>query len=161
MPDIPQDETQAFEPPAEHPRRRVARKLTVVARQMVQRFDQSVEQIGVSRAKFGIIALVSRHPGATQRTIAERLEVTEVTAGRLIERLCADGYLERRENSTDRRALSIYLAPNAQPMLEQLAALATAQEKEAFAGFADEDIEKLDALLGALARNIANARAQS
>ena len=68
----------------------------MVARQLGRGFDQAIETTGMSRAKFGVIAIAARHPGATQRMIAELLEVTEVTAGRLIERLCADGYLERR-----------------------------------------------------------------
>lgn len=119
------------------------------------RFDRRVERIGVTRAQWTLIAAVSRHPGATQRTIAAILEVTEVTAGRLIDRLCADGYLERRENPADRRAYCVYLTPAAQPMLERLGDIAAIHEAEMFAGFSQADLERLDELLSAISRNLA------
>ena len=144
--------------PLENRKRAVALKLTVVARQMWQRFDRRVERIGVSRAKWRLIAAVGRRPGTTQRLIAELLEISEVTAGRLIDRLCADGYLERRENPSDRRANCVYLTSSAQPVLEQLGELATVEEDVAFAGLNDDDLAKLESLLEAIARNIAGAR---
>ena len=58
----------------------------MVARHLRQGFDQSVERSGVTRAKWTLIAAVARIPGATQRKIAEALEVKEITAGRLIDR---------------------------------------------------------------------------
>src|SRR5438067_7678560 len=84
-------------------RRSVGSKLVLVSRHLTQLFNQKGEQAGLSRAKFSIIVVVARRPGATQRTIAEVLGVTEVTAGRMIERLCTDGLLERRIRPDDRR----------------------------------------------------------
>src|SRR6266436_1877115 len=109
-------------------KRSIALKLTVVARQLRVTFDQAVEQSGLTRAKWTLIAAVARNPGATQRVIAEALEVREITAGRLIDRLCAEGYLTRREHPTDRRAYCVYLAPAAQPVLDTLGKLAKIHE---------------------------------
>jgi MarR family transcriptional regulator for hemolysin len=144
--------------PVENRKRAVALRLTVVARQLWQRFDRRVERIGVSRAKWRLIAAVGRRPGTTQRLIAELLEISEVTAGRLIDRLCADGYRERRENPHDRRANCVYLTASAQPVLEQLGELARVEEDEAFAGLSDDDLARLESLLEAIARNIAGVR---
>ncbi|QIG81944.1 MarR family transcriptional regulator [Sphingosinithalassobacter tenebrarum] len=142
----------------DNPKRVVALKLTILARQLGRRFDQSVENQGLSRAKFGVIAVVSRHPGATQRLIAEILEVTEVTAGRLIERLCQDGYLERRANEGDRRAHCVYLTPAATPVLERLGEIASEQENEAFEGISEDELEMLAGLLERMSANISEAR---
>lgn len=141
-------------PHVENRKRDVALRLTVLTRQLWQRFDRRVERIGVSSAKWRLIAAVGRRPGTTQRLIAELLEISEVTAGRLIDRLCADGYLERRENPNDRRANCVYLTPIAQPLLEQLGELARIEEEEIFAGLDDDDLAKLESLLEAMARNI-------
>ena len=138
-------------------KREIGLKLSVIARQLRLRFDQSIENSGITRAKWTLIAVVARHPGSTQRTIAAALEVTEVTAGRLIDRLCADGYLERTENPNDRRGYRVHLTPLAQPMLEKLGNIAKMHEDEVFAGFDDEDLSKLDALLEKIARNLAEA----
>ncbi len=139
-------------------RRSVAVKLTVIARQLRITFDQAAEQSGLTRAQWRLIATVARNPGATQRTIAEALEVREITAGRLVDRLCNDGYLERRESPSDRRAYCVYLTSAAQPLLDKLDELATAHEAAIFAGFEAEDIKKLDTYLDAIARNLSNIR---
>jgi MarR family transcriptional regulator, transcriptional regulator for hemolysin len=134
--------------------------LTVIARQLRVTFDQSVEQSGLTRAKWTLIAAVARNPGATQRTIAEALEVREITAGRLIDRLCDEGYLRREENPSDRRAYCVYLTPIAQPVLDKLDELAKIHEAAIFAGFTAEDLEKLDALLDTIAGNLSDFRSQ-
>ena len=139
-------------------KRALALKLSVVARRLRQSFDQSVERSGLTRAKWTLIAAVAHKPGATQRAIAEALEVREATAGRLIDRLCAEGYLKRREHPKDRRAYCVYLTPAAQPVLDKLGELAKIHEAAIFAGFDDDDLERLGALLDAIVRNLSAAR---
>jgi MarR family transcriptional regulator for hemolysin len=135
-------------------------KLSVLARQLRVTFDQSAEESGLTRAQWHLIAAVSRNPGATQRMIAEALEVREITAGRLVDRLCEEGYLRREENPADRRAYCVHLAPAAQPLLDRLDSLASLHEGLIFAHFGTEDLEKLDTLLDKIARNLSEFRAQ-
>ena len=132
----------------------------MVARQLRISFDQRVERSGLTRASWQLIAAVARHPGATQRLIAEALEVREITAGRLIDRLCAEGILERRENPQDRRAYCVYLTPGAKPMLDKIDELAKVHESEIFAGFEARDLDRLDELLEGVARNLSIARSR-
>jgi MarR family transcriptional regulator for hemolysin len=138
-------------------KRAIGRKLAVISRQLWLRFDQRVQSSGLTRAKWSLIAAVAVNPGATQRLIAGRLEVTEVTAGRLIDRLCADGLLERRENPNDRRGYCVFLTPAAQPLLQTMGEVARVHEDEAFAGIDDQDLELLDKLLDTISRNVAAA----
>lgn len=139
-------------------RRSIGLKLSVIARQLRLNFDQSTKLRGLTRAKWTLIAAVSQNPGATQRTIAQALEVSEITAGRLIDRLCEEGYLKRTENPSDRRAYRVHLAAGAQPVLDKLDEVAKSHEAEIFAGFDNEDLDKLDALLEAIAKNLSAAR---
>jgi DNA-binding MarR family transcriptional regulator len=141
-------------------RRAVALRLSVVARQLRVTFDQSAEASGLTRAQWHLIAVVARRPGATQRTIAEALEVREITAGRLVDRLCEEGYLRRDENPSDRRAYSVYLTPAAQPLLDRLDALAKIHEEWIFGNFEPEELEKLDELLDRISRNLSDLRTQ-
>jgi MarR family transcriptional regulator for hemolysin len=139
-------------------KRSVALKLTVIARQLRTTFDQSAEQSGLTRAQWTLIATVARNPGTTQRIIAEALEVREITAGRLVDRLCKEGYLRRQENPSDRRAYSVYLTRAAQPLLDKLDELAKIHEAGIFAGFEARDVERLDAYLDVIARNLSRFR---
>jgi MarR family transcriptional regulator, transcriptional regulator for hemolysin len=134
--------------------------LTIIARQLRMSFDHFAEKSGLTRAKWTLIAAVSRRPGATQRQIAEMLEVREITAGRLIDRLCEEGYLKRQESPHDRRAYSVYLTSAAQPLLDKLEELGKYHESVIFAGMKPEELETLDALLDALSRNLASDRCQ-
>ncbi len=133
-------------------------KMTVLARQMRQRFDERVEQMGLTRTKWVLIATVSQHPGATQREIAEKLQVTDVTAGRLIDQMCADGLLQRRDSPHDRRAYSVVLTPAAQPVVEKLSKAAEAYEAETFANFDEAELDLLNRLLSKLSDNLCMTR---
>lgn len=137
----------------ENSRRRVGLKLATVARRLVVKFNQRVEKMGLSRAKYSVIAVVNNKQGVTQREISDKLDVTEATAGKLVERLCADGYLERRDNPNDRRAKAVYLTPAAQPLLEKLSQIAQQIENEAFSGFTDRDVLELETILDKMADN--------
>ncbi|MGB8366163.1 MAG: MarR family winged helix-turn-helix transcriptional regulator [Rhizomicrobium sp.] len=142
------------------PKRLLVMKLTAIGRLLWLSFNQSAERIGVTQAKWTLIAAVARNPGATQRSIASALHVTDVTAGRLIDRLCEDGYIERRENPDDRRSYRVYLTPAARPVLDRLREIAAAHTDEAFAGLDDKDMEKLGALLDVISRNVGAVRGQ-
>ena len=135
-------------------RQRLATKLTVVARRLWLDFDQMAEKIGLTRAKFTVVAEAQRNPGATQRTLAARLQVTDVTAGRLIDRLCAEGLLERHEDPEDRRAYRVYPLPPAAPMLTKLEELAREHGREAFAGLTSEQLDQFHEVLDVITRNL-------
>jgi MarR family transcriptional regulator for hemolysin len=139
-------------------KRSISLKLTVLTRQMRTRFDQSVASIGVTRSQWTLIAVIARHPAATQREVAEILEMSEASAGRLIDRLCADGILERRPKEDDRRAYCVHLTEAAGAILEKISLVANEHENIAFAGFEDDDLKKLDAYLSMIAANIAGSR---
>ncbi len=139
---------------ASHSRRHIGLRITVIARRLRQKFDRQVVNLNVTRSQWATIAVVASNPGATQRTIAEALEMTEASAGRLIDRLCADGLLERRDRLDDRRARAVYMTPAAEPLLAKLAAIATAGEMRMFKGFSDEELAKLSGYLDRIYRNV-------
>jgi MarR family transcriptional regulator for hemolysin len=132
----------------------------VVARQLRVTFDQAAERSGLTSAQWHMIAVVAGHPGATQRLIAEALEVREISAGRLIDRLCEDGYLRRDPHPGDRRAYCVNLTPAAQPVLDTLDQLAKIHEEAIFAGFELGDMDRLEALLDTITRNLSELRSQ-
>jgi len=139
-------------------KRAISLKLTVLTRQMRMSFDQSVASIGVTRSQWTLIAVIARRPAATQREVAEILEMSEASTGRLIDRLCADGLLERRPKEDDRRAYCVHLTEAAGAILEKISAVASEHEKIAFAGFSDDDLKKLDGYLSLIAANLAGSR---
>lgn len=124
-------------------RRQVGLRMTVISRLQRNNFDRKVTTLNVTRSQWAMIAVVSRYPGSTQRTIAEYLEMSEASAGRLIDRLCAEGLLERRDRVDDRRARAVYLTDEARPLLDQLGEIANESEERMFHGFSDAEVEQL------------------
>lgn len=127
----------------ESPKRQVGLRMTVIARLQRNNFDRKVAALSVTRSQWAMIAIVARYPGSTQRTIAEYLEMSEASAGRLIDRLCADGLLERRDRRDDRRARAVYLTAQAEPLLARLGTIAAESEQRMFNGFSDQEIEQM------------------
>ena len=142
---------------AESPRRAIGLRFTVLARLLRNNFDRQVAGLNVTRSQWSMIAVVARHPGATQRMIAEMLEMSEASAGRLIDRLCADGLLERRDRDDDRRARAVYLTDAAEPLLDKLAEIARDYEERMFSGFSPDELDRLQSYLDRLYANISKS----
>ncbi|KPF76430.1 hypothetical protein IP88_06580 [alpha proteobacterium AAP81b] len=142
--------TESSDPPP----RTLHFKIAMAARALRYSFDGRAADSGMTSAQWRTVAVVAAAQGSTQRHIARLLGVGDVTAGRMIDRLCEDGVLERRPDPADRRANRIHLTAKAEPLLEQLHLLAAKEEARAFAGL-DDDAKAalhghLDIILGNL-----------
>jgi len=133
--------------------RNIGLRLHVLARLLRSVFDRKVIDLNVTRSQWQMIVVVARKPGVTQRTIAEALEISEASAGRLIDRLCADGLLERRERDDDRRARAVYITDKAEPLLAKLAEIAAVNEARLFKGFSEQELDNLQDYLDRMHRN--------
>lgn len=120
-------------------------------------FDRQVGEFGITRSQWALVAAVARHPGSTQRLIADLLDMSEASAGRQIDRLVIEGILERREREDDRRARAVYLTEKANPLLDALSALAHRREAMLFQGMDSEDLERLRTLLQVVYTNVSGA----
>jgi MarR family transcriptional regulator for hemolysin len=135
--------------------RRIALRINVLARLIRNQFDREVAALNITRSQWSMIAVVAGRPGATQRVIADILEMSEASAGRLIDRLCADGLLQRQEKVDDRRARAIYLTKEAEPLLAKLGQIGRESERRVFKGMTAEELESLLSALDKIHANIA------
>ena len=125
-----------------------------IARLLGRRFDLKARAFGLTRAQSKLLATLARQEGINQATLAERLDVEPITLVRLIDRLEAAGWVERRNNPADRRAYLLYLTEKAYPALERIWALAAENQEAAFAGLSEADRDRLFRLLGAVQGNL-------
>lgn len=136
-------------------RRDITLRLTVIARLMRGLFDRHFSGMHITRSQWSMIIAVARRPGSTQRMIADMMEMSEASAGRLIDRLCMEGLLKRQERDDDRRARAVYVTDKAEPLLTSLSELAQENEKRLFRGFSDEELVQLEGFLDRLYHNAA------
>ncbi len=114
-----------------------------IARLLRKRFDQRARALGLSRAQWQVLVHLHRHEGVNQRGLAEILEIKSVTLGRLVDRLEAAGWVERRADPKDRRARRLYTTEKVAPVLDRMLALGEMTREEALAGLGAAEREIL------------------
>src|SRR5262249_59267310 len=105
-----------------------------VARLLRTVFDRRVRTLGLTRAQWLVLTRLHRRPGASQSELAEMMEVEKATAGRMIDRLEAKGWVVRRGQDGDRRVKRIYLTAEAERVHKRLWPIAEATIDDALAG---------------------------
>jgi len=128
-------------------RRQFAFALHDVARLMRVYSDQRARELNMTRAQWALLVRLQRSEGVKQSELADLLDLTPITVGRLIDKLTAAGLVERRPDASDRRAYRLYLTEKAEPVLRRLADLAEDMLGRALAGV---DQASLDEMLNRL-----------
>jgi len=91
-----------------------------VARLTRMKFDQRARSWGMTRAQCVILKWLKAQPGLSQTELASLVEVEPITIARLIDRLEANGLVERRPDPSDRRMHRLHLRPAADPILAEI-----------------------------------------
>lgn len=125
-----------------------------VSRLMRKRFDDRARLIGVTRAQWRTLFVVSRNEGANQGVLADILEVEPITLCRMIDRLEESDLLERRRDPADRRAWQIFITEKARPLIEQLLAIGEGMIEEALDGMSDATRSELFGALELIQSNL-------
>src|SRR6476469_4607055 len=138
-----------------NPRREFAFLISDVARLLRNHADQRARQFGMTRAQWAVLARLESNEGLKQAELAETLDLQPITLTRLVDRLCANGLIERRADPDDRRAKRLYLTPQARPLMDRLAQLGQDMMGAVLEGF---DVATIERMIGELARTRDNLR---
>src|SRR3954462_3931656 len=119
--------------------------------------DKQASRYGITRAQWAVLAKVERSEGLKQSELAELLEMQPITLTRLIDRLCENGWIERRGDETDRRVNRLYLRKAARPLLGKLSGLRSELTAASLEGIGPADAHRMLAQLEAIKENVRNA----
>lgn len=106
-------------------------------------FDAYMKPQGITRAQWWVLAHLSRNDGLTQIRLAELLDVGKASLGTVIERLEANGWVERRADSQDRRAKRVHIAPKSRKLIEQMTELEGDFNEDILADLSDDELAQL------------------
>jgi len=123
--------------------------LAETSRRYVGRFEQRAREISLTLPQCKALTRLQRNEGISQARLAELAAIDPMTMVRILDRMEADGLLERRPDPADRRARRLYLTVKAKPLLEQIWHLAELTRAETLAGISLKDRE---AFIGVLER---------
>src|SRR5690349_10357063 len=127
------------------------------ARLMRKRFEQKARHLGLTRSQWQVLAHVARNEGIQQSALADMLDIEPITLVRLVDRLEAAGFLERRLHAKYRRVRQLFLTEKAHPVLVEMRALGQATRDDALVGVPSEDRERLTETLLAIRANLVRA----
>jgi len=119
--------------------------------------DKEASHFGITRAQWGVLAKVECSEGVKQSEIAELLEMQPITLTRLIDKLCDNGLIERRDDCTDRRVNRLYLKEPGRQLLTKLNSLRCELTANALNGIPSADADRLLSQLQTIKDNVRNS----
>lgn len=119
-------------------------------------YDRRVEPLGMTRSQWRVMIRLSRREGCTQTELASELEIRKPTLGKLVERLEAKGWVERRADPGDARTRRLFLTGRAKPILDRMYGHAGDVLEGMLDGLSGEDADRLHALLSRMKGNLAS-----
>jgi len=110
-----------------------------VSRLYTRRFEERAQGLSLTLAQCKALAFLARNEGVSQKRLSELAEIDPMTLVRILDRMEADGWVERRSDPSDRRARSLWVTDQARPIIDRIWDLAAQTRAEALADLADEE----------------------
>ena len=128
--------------------------ITDIGRLIHKAFEQRAVARGYSKFRWQILAYLSLNPGTMQVALANHMEVEPITLSRYLDRLEADGVLERRNDIKDRRVKRLYMTAKAQEQLRELQAIRDEIVTALYLQVCAEESERLKEVLSGVRCNL-------
>ncbi len=103
---------------------RVGFLLHDASRLLRKRFETRASCYGLSAAQWRLLVRVFKEEGIAQARLAELLEIEPISVSRLIDRMEEGGWIERRNDMSDRRVRTIYLTEKSRAIFNQMRGMA-------------------------------------
>ncbi|MEN3952681.1 MarR family transcriptional regulator [Iodidimonas sp. SYSU 1G8] len=127
-----------------------------IGRLMRREFERRVRDMGFTRAQWRVLAHLRRIDGINQSQLADRMDVEPITLVRLLDKLEAAGYVQRRQDPQDRRAYLLYLTEKAGPLIERLEVISEELRQEMLGDLTPDERDTLIDMLMRIKSNMTN-----
>lgn len=116
----------------------------------VAAFVQEAAEADITPVQFGLLKVLSDHPGMDQISLAKRVALDAATSGSVIARLEAKGWIVRSSDSRDRRRKLLQATPLGLQTLEEVMGAVSKAQDVILAPLAEEERVVLMRLLSKL-----------
>jgi MarR family transcriptional regulator for hemolysin len=130
-----------------------------VAQLVRRQADQRARAYGMTRAQWAVLARLEREPGITQSQLANLTDVEPITIGRLVDRLEANGMIERTPDPDDRRIWRLRLTLKTAAILKRIAAFRRELHTEMAEGLDEASLAVLVDCLQQMRLNLTRGKA--
>jgi DNA-binding MarR family transcriptional regulator len=126
-----------------------------ISRRYVHRFEERARALRLTLPQCRVLVQLSMREGVSQAELAQRADLEPMTLVRVLDRMEADGWVERRSDPSDRRARCLYLTPAARPLVAEVWRLVDLTRSESVAGLSPEQVDEFIGLMEAIRCNLA------
>jgi len=117
-------------------------------------FDRRAVKFGLTRAQWRATKMLYYREGMRQNELAESLEMEPIAVGRVIDRLQAAGFVERRPDPRDRRAWRLYVTAQAHDVVDDMERIARVLRGEATRGIEYDELKQALEVIGRIKENL-------
>jgi DNA-binding MarR family transcriptional regulator len=117
-------------------------------------FDRRAVKFGLTRAQWRATKMLYYREGLRQTELAEQLEMEPIAVGRVIDRLQAAGFVERRPDPKDRRAWRLYVTDQARAVIADMELIGKGLRKDATRGIDLTELQQAMDVLNRIKENL-------
>lgn len=117
-------------------------------------FDRRAVKFGLTRAQWRATKMLYHREGLRQTELAEFLEMEPIAVGRVIDRLQAAGFVERRPDPKDRRAWRLHTTEQARVIVGDMEIIARDLRKDATRGIGHDELQQALAVISRIKDNL-------
>jgi MarR family transcriptional regulator for hemolysin len=132
----------------------IGRQLARTARVVSRAFDDALEQGGGSVPVWLVLISLKSQQLRNQRELAEAVGIREATLTHHLNAMDEQGLITRRRDPANRRVHLVELTDAGEAAFHRLRGAATAFDQKLRAGFSDDEVADLEALLSRLEANV-------
>jgi MarR family transcriptional regulator for hemolysin len=115
-------------------------------------FDRRASTFGLTRAQWRAVKVLRE--GLRQTELADFLEMEPIAVGRVIDRLQAAGFVERRPDPSDRRAWRLHTTEQARSVVDDMEVIGRGLRKDATVGITIDELQRALAVITQIKENL-------
>ncbi|HEY2430838.1 MAG TPA: MarR family transcriptional regulator [Acidimicrobiales bacterium] len=136
---------------------RLTRRIVFLGKELREYFQAALVDHGATIPTWAVLSHAHHAPGLSQVQLAGRIGIEGPTLARHLDRLCAEGLVERRRDTQDRRVVRIELTEEGERRWAELKDVADRMEQHLTRYLDDDQATALAATLDAVHRALEDA----
>ena len=123
-------------------------------------FEENARSFGQAPRYYGLLGLIEANPGLSQTQLAECIHLARASLVPILDKLTAEGLVERRSDANDKRIRRVWLTPKGRKLMARLNVKAQQHEIRLLAGFTEEEKQTFLKLLRRADLNLTRGAAE-
>lgn len=128
-------------------------KISLMRRIFVQR---TAARDGIYLGQGPALEYIRRHPGCTQKDVADFIKVSPPSVAVMVKRMVRDGVIEKTPDESDMRQNRLTITTRGEELSDHCHQMFEQTDEKIYAGFSDEELQQLSSYLERLIDNLAS-----